>query len=268
MTDYGEIVALHGDHAVAATNREGVKIAMQDTSIDMSMTAWSTDFITDLISLVEDGEVPMSRIDESATRLLVLKEELGLLDHPYELLGEESPLDATVGSDEDKASALDAIRESVTLLKNDNGLLPLDKNKAMNILVAGPTGDSLSYQSGGWTIHWPGPMSDSEFEYGTTMFQGIKDLAGQGSVVDFMAGVDIEGKWTQDKNQVIDRAGQADVVVVCVGEVNYAESFGNILDLELPKGQEELVVAVASTGVPVVVILLEGRPRLLGELLW
>lgn len=113
-------------------------------------------------------------------------------------------------------------------------------------------------------MQWPGAAGDEEFSYGTTMYQGIKNLAPKGSTVDFMEGVDIDGKWEVDKDQLIDRAHKADVIVACVGEPAYAEGFGNIQDLVLPLGQEELVVALASTGVPVVVILLEGRPRLLG----
>jgi beta-glucosidase len=102
--------------------------------------------------------------------------------------------------------------------------------------------------------------------YGSTVLEGLKATAGKGSTVDFMAGTDISGAWVQDKQQLVDRASQADVVVVCVGEPAYAEGSGNIEDLLLPQGQQDLVTTLASAGVPVVVVLLEGRPRLLGSI--
>ena len=111
--------------------------------------AWDTDFTNDLIQLVEDGVIPMERLDQSVARILQLKEDLHLLDDPFALLGDESELDQAIGSDADRAIALEAIRESVTLLKNDGNVLPLDPFKSYNILVAGPTADSLTYQSGG-----------------------------------------------------------------------------------------------------------------------
>jgi beta-glucosidase len=267
VTDYGEINALHGEHATVATNREAVKLAMQDTSIDMSMTAWDVDFAKDLIDLVEKGEVPMARLDESVERIVQLKEDLGLLDHPYELVGTESPLDAKVGSMEDKRVALEAIRESITLLKNEHNLLPLDPKRKYNILVVGPTADSLTCQSGGWTMHWHGPLSDDEFSYGTTLFAAVKDMAAAGSTVDYLPGVDLNGTFVTDKEQLADRARHADLIIAGVGEGAYAEASGNILDLILPLGQEELVLwlAQASTA-PIVTVLFEGRPRLLGSI--
>ena len=267
VTDYGEVNALHGEHAIAATNREAVHISMEETSVDMSMTAWDVDFTKDLIDLVEKGTVPMSRLDESVGRILQLKEDLGLLDRPFALLGDESPLDAQLGSAADKALALHAIRESVTLLKNDKDLLPLDPKRKYNILVVGPTADSLAYQCGGWTIHWHGPLGDEEIPYGTTLFEGVSKLAANGSTVDYMAGTDTEGKFLTAKDELADRAAQADIIIVGVGEEAYAEASANIPDLVLAKGQEDLVTHLAaSSSAPIVTVLFAGRPRLLGAI--
>lgn len=309
VTDYGEVNGLHGEHAVARTNREAVKIAMLDTSIDMSMTAWDVDFATDLIDLVNKGEVPMERVDESVARCVVVpaslrpilppsvliewmqhrltptyprmppphththindsilqtKEDLGLLDHAFDLVQDDSPLDALLGSAEDKALAMEAIRESITLLKNEGNRLPLDANRPLNILVVGPTANSLSYQSGGWTMHWTGPLGDHEFNYGTTLVDGIKKLAAAGSTVDYLPGVDTEGKWVTDRDQLADRARQADVIVLGVGEKAYAEASANIPDVVLPRGQHDLATLLAAeSDAPLVTVLFQGRPRLLG----
>lgn len=267
VTDYGEINGLHGEHAIAATNREAVKIAMQDTSIDMSMTAWDVDFAKDLIDLVEKGEVPMARLDESVERIVQVKEDLGLLDHPYDLVGDDSPLDAELGSMEDKRVALEAILESITLLKNDHNVLPLDSKRKYNILVVGPTANSLTCQSGGWTMHWHGPLSEDEFSYGTTLFAAVRDMVAEGSTVDYLPGVDLGGQFVTDKDLLADRARHADLIIAGVGEGAYAEASANIPDLVLPLGQEQLVLhlAQASTA-PIVSVLFEGRPRLLGSI--
>lgn len=178
---------------------------------------------------------------------------------------DDSPLDAEVGSAADKALALAAIRESITLLKNDRSRLPLDPNRKLNILVVGPTGDSLAYQCGGWSIHWHGPLGDHEIPYGTTLVDGIKQLAAPGSTVDYLQGVDVDGKWVTDKDSLSDRARQADVVVLAVGEKAYAEAAANIPDVVLPQGQHDLATLLASvTDAPIVTVIFEGRPRLLG----
>ena len=197
--------------------------------------------------------------------ILQTKEDIGLLDHPETLVQNESPLDALIGSAEDKALALETIRESVTLLKNEKGFLPLDANRTLNILVVGPTGDSLSYQCGGWTIHWHGPLGDHEIPYGTTLVEGLQQLAAAGSTVDFLEGVDAQGKWVTDRDRLADRARQADVIVLSVGEHAYAEAAANIPDVDLPRGQHDLATLLASASdAPIVTVLFEGRPRLLG----
>ncbi|TFJ88175.1 hypothetical protein NSK_000527 [Nannochloropsis salina CCMP1776] len=265
VTDYGEINALHGEHAVASNSREAVRIAMEDTSIDMSMTAWDVDFAKDLIKLVEAGEVSISRLDESVARILQTKEDLGLLDHPYGLVQDESPLDAHLGSAADKEVALDVIRESVTLLKNEHDVLPLDPKRQYNILVTGPTAHSLAFQCGGWTIHWHGPLGDEEINYGSTLFDGLRNVTD--SVVDFLPGVDIDGRFITDKDVLADRAAQADLIIVGIGEAAYAEAAANIQDLVLSRGQEELVMLLArSSTAPIVTVIFEGRPRLLGSI--
>eukprot|EP00002_Diphylleia_rotans_P002958 TRINITY_DN1195_c0_g1_i1.p1 TRINITY_DN1195_c0_g1~~TRINITY_DN1195_c0_g1_i1.p1 ORF type:complete len:770 (-),score=172.75 TRINITY_DN1195_c0_g1_i1:210-2519(-) len=263
VTDWAEIINLHEWHKIASSEKEATRISMQQTSIDMSMVPFSASFATNLIQLVRDGIVNASRVDESAARILDLKDRLGLLENPIQ---PTNP--GLVGLADDYQLSLDGARESIVLTKNDN-LLPLNPRNLRRIAVVGPTGNSLTYQSGGWTIHWQGANTDSEFPYGITIFQSLKNLAAASNVeVTFNNGCGITAETCDaaELNAAVDAARNSDVVVLCIGEPAYAEKPGDITDLALYAGQIELGRAIAATGTPVVLVILEGRPRLLKNL--
>ncbi|CAM9243209.1 unnamed protein product, partial [Choristocarpus tenellus] len=258
-------------------------MTMKDTSIDMSMVPLTSSFWESLVSLVNSGKVSEERIDLSVRRVLSLKEALGLLDSPVPSL--QSPLLNNVGSEEDKESCREAAREAVTLLKNEkkhtsamNGndnekVLPLDRLSMNKVLVVGPSCDSLVLQSGGWTHHWQGAYSEEEFveEEGITILEGIKTISkagGDGSDFEVvnMVGVSIEGHLEGDRDKAIAEAVTADAVVVCIGEGAYAEKPGDISDLSLPSTLTDLVIdleGATSDATPVILVLVQGRPRLL-----
>ena len=242
VTDYQEIENLVLWHKVTDTYKDATRIAMEDTSIDMSMVPLDSYFTTDVIDLVNEGLGPESRIDESVTRILQLKQDLGLFDYPIVSL--DDVLIGQVGQASDWDVALDTSRESITLLKNEAGFLPLSKTDAsMNIFVTGPTCNSKAYQTGGWSIHWQGPVSDTELPVGYSMLEGIQDVF-QGPVT-FYAGVDIDATNTSavDIATLDTLANAANVIVACVGEPTYTEKPGDIDQLDLPAGQTQYVVA-------------------------
>lgn len=181
VTDYMEIQNLVDWHKVASTNREAVKIAMLDTTIDMSMVPLDGSFFTDLIDLVQTGEVPISRIDDSVRRILQLKQTLGLFDEFVPSI-EDDVLVPTVGQTSDWNASLAAALESVTLLKNvprispDVSMLPLSLSVPPQLVVTGVGCDSLVSQTGGWTFHWQGASNNTEFTNGVTIRAGLQTL--------------------------------------------------------------------------------------------
>lgn len=263
VTDWEEIKQLHRFHKTASSFKDAVRLAMQETSIDLSMVPSDNSFFEYLVELVQEGVIPESRLDESVARILTLKEKLGLFDAPFP--DPNNPLLGTIGGKEDRDAALEAARESIILAENKNGFLPLSTTKHKRILVAGPSCDSLTYMAGGWSVNWQGAPVDSLFTYGTTVLQGIRDMV-SGTDVEVIPrrGCGIDG--TSDPYEfedVVKEASIADAIVLCMGETHYTEIPGNIDDLTLVEGQRNLIKAVADTGKPVAVVLFEGRPRVL-----
>lgn len=201
------------------------------------------DFITLLKELVNENKVPANRIDDAVRRILKVKFELGLFENPMT----DKNLTAQVGSKEHRQIARDAVRQSLVLLKNDNKVLPLSKN-LKHIHVTGKSADDIGNQCGGWTISWQG-KSGNVISGGTTILQAIKNTASKKTIVTSSAdGSGAEG---------------ADVCVVVVGETPYAEMFGDREDLSLPKEDVAAIEKAKASGVPVVVVLLSGRPMLI-----
>jgi beta-glucosidase len=254
VTDWAEIKNLHGWHRVAKSQNDAVRMAMLQTSVDMSMVPLDLSFYEELMELVAAGIVSEARVDESAERVMQLKKDLGLLDDRY-IRGED-----TVGDDESRQQALEAIRESVTLLEND-GVLPLRDNQ--KILVAGPLAASVGLLVGGWGAAWQG-APDSAYRYGTTVLDGVQEVAGtRGTDVAFERALqspeaDLDAS---DLEKVLAEAASSDVVVLALGESTYAEKPGDIDDLMLPSGQLALLRALTASATPVVVVLVQGRPR-------
>ncbi|KAJ1675072.1 hypothetical protein EV182_001993 [Spiromyces aspiralis] len=261
VTDWGEVQKTVYEHFTAENFRQAALQTMQHTSVDLSMIAEDDSFGRDLIALVDAGLLDVARIDESVGRLLQLKKDLGLFDDPFT----DRSLIETVGSKQDREAAIEAGRQSLTLLKNDNGALPLRLTD--NVLVVGPTADSIRFLSGGWSVHWQGPSEeegDSVYgDQGATILDGIGQITGERHRPTFVNSTTIDGNVTQsDLEAVIAAARKADKVVVCLGEHTYAEAPGNIDHLDLPQGQIDLVNTIAkATDAKIAVVLVEGRPR-------
>ena len=243
ISDYNAIDALPGDFASQIKQSA-------NAGMDMYMvTRRYRKFFTTLKRLVEQGDVPMSRIDDAVTRILRVKFALGLMDEGRSPLADRS-LQKAFGSPEHRAVARRAVRESLVLLKNETGILPLSK-RAKRIHVAGKSADDLGNQCGGWTITWQG--KSGKRTTGTTVLTAIRTAVSQGTRVSY----------SRDGSG----AAGADVGVVVVGETPYAESAGDREDLALAKEDVEAIAAVRGAGVPVVVVLLSGRPMIVTQML-
>ncbi len=253
VTDWEDIIRLHTRHNVAGTPRAAVVMAV-NAGIDMSMVPNDFSFFDLLKEAVQKNEVPVSRIDDAVRRILLLKFRLGLYENPYP----EAAAAANFGKVAYQTLALDAAHEAMTLLKNENHILPLSKNT--KILVAGPAAQSISALNGCWSYTWQGKDEQWYPKDSKTILQAIADKIGTAQVITTTAkGFDDAANFDADKLKV--SAANADVIVLCLGENAYAESPGNIRDLVLPEEQLNLAKAAASTGKPVILVLSEGRPR-------
>jgi beta-glucosidase len=255
VSDWEDIGKLVTSHHTSATESDATRDAVL-AGIDMSMVPSSYSFPDLLVPLVESGAVPgvpMSRIDEAVTRILTMKARLGLFDDP--LRGTKASVEA--GSPDARQLALAAARESIILLKNASRTLPLAPTA--RVLVTGPTADSLLALNNGWTLTWQGDRKDLYPADRPTIRGALeKRLAGRVTYVpgaDYAKEIDIAAARAA--------AAQADAVVLCLGELAYAETPGNIDDLELPEPQLRLAREVSAAGKPVILLLLEGRPRLI-----
>ncbi len=263
VTDYAEIENLVNWHKAADTQRNAIKMTMLDTSIDMSMVPMDTSFYTLLLDLVNSGEVPESRLDESVRRILQVKEDLGLFADPIPSL--DDPNVATVGQDSDWDLSLEAARGSIALVQNTGAALPIATTQ--NVFATGPTCDSLTSQSGGWSIHWQGAVNDTEFSRGVTVLGGIRALF-TGSVATLPGpALDAADLSAVDMDQVYAAVDAANTVVVCVGEGSFAEKPGDIDDLALPQGQVDYVTAIRAHAptANIVLVIVSQRPRLLHD---
>jgi beta-glucosidase len=208
-----------------------------------------------LIQLVKVGRVPMTRIDEAVRRILHLKFDLGLFENPTLL----AP-GAAFGTSESRYASLQAARESMTLLKNDRNLLPLAKNS--KVLVTGPTATSLVSLNNGWTYVWQGDNAGLYPKDRPTILQAIQEKVG--TKLTYVPGTTLDKEI--DIQAAVRAALEADVAIVCVGEGSYAETPGNITDLSLAEPQLRLAEAIEATGKPVVLVLVEGRPRVINRI--
>ena len=257
VSDWEDIKKLVTMHRVAATEKEATRSAVL-AGIDMSMVPADYSFSDLLVQLVEQGAVPMSRIDEAVRRILIMKARLGLFDDP--LRGTRAS--TQVGSRASRRVALDAARQSIVLLKNAGGVLPLASTA--RVLVTGPTADSLPSLSNGWTLTWQGDRSEIYPRDRATIRGALE--AKLGARMTFVPGVDYDNANAVDISAAVKAAAAMDLVVLCVGERSYAETPGNIDDLTLSDAQLRLGRALAATGKPIVVVLVEGRPRIIHDL--
>lgn len=264
VTDWADIDNLYKRDHVAKDKKEAIKLAI-NAGIDMSMDPYDWKFCTLLKELVEEGEVPMSRIDDAVARILRLKFRLGLFDKPY-----YDPADFPLfGSAEFAAAALQAAEESMVLLKNSDGILPLAKG--VKLLVTGPNANSMRTLNGGWSYSWQGDKADECAEQYNTILEALTAKFGAENI-SYEAGVTYKngGSWWEENQPEIEKAVAAaadvDYIVACVGENSYCETPGNLTDLNMSANQRALVKALAATGKPVILILNEGRPRLIADI--
>ncbi|HSZ33370.1 MAG TPA: glycoside hydrolase family 3 N-terminal domain-containing protein [Puia sp.] len=254
VTDWEDIIRLHTRHLVANSPRQAVVMAI-NAGIDMSMVPMDYSFFDLLKEAVQKNEVSIARVNEAVGRILTLKFRLGLFDNPYP---EEASL-ANFGRPEYQQIALRAAQESMTLLKNQNNVLPLSKDK--KVLVAGPSASSIAPLNGCWSYTWQGNQEQWYPADSKTIGETISEKTGGKSTVISVKGFDNPQNF--DTIRLKSAAADADVIVLCLGENAYAESPGNIQDLSLPENQMALARAAAATGKPVILVLTEGRPRLI-----
>ena len=255
VTDWQDIEKLVFFHHLVPDNNEAIYLAIQ-AGIDMSMVPSDYSFGDGLYQLVTSGRIPESRIDESVERILQLKEDLGLFGPNY--FPTNQTLIDSVGSDWE--ASIEIARQSITLLKNQNQVLPITYAPA-KILVTGPAGNSLSVLAGGWSIHWQG-AEDYEFPYGTTIYEGISQFAAPNTEVVWNQGVNFTN--VIDIQSVVNDASTSNLIVLCLGEAAEAETPGDINDLSLSAPQIQLYTALENLGIPIVLVLVEARPRILG----
>jgi beta-glucosidase len=256
VSDWMDIKKLVGVHRIAPNEKEATRIAVL-AGIDMSMVPSDYSFSDLLLELAQEGKVPVSRIDEAVRRILTVKYQMGLFDDP--LRGMESK--TVVGSPESRQVSLEAARESITLLKNENHALPL--SKTAHILVTGPDADSLIPLNNGWTYTWQGDRASAYPKDHATILKAIQEKIGAGNVT-YVPGTTVDHE--ADVAKAAEAASKADAVVICIGEWAYAETPGNITDLTLPDAQLLLVQRIEETKKPVILVLTEGRPRVINRI--
>ncbi|MDJ0732482.1 MAG: glycoside hydrolase family 3 N-terminal domain-containing protein [Nostocaceae cyanobacterium] len=253
VSDWEDVKNLYNRDRVASSPKEAVLMAVM-AGIDMSMVPYDFSFYNYLIELVKEGKIPQSRIDESVRRILRVKFALNLFDNPYPNL----QMKDKVGSPEFAQVSLQAAREALTLLKNDNGLLPLNKNQ--KILVTGPNANLRSVLNGGWTYTWQGNEESLYPKTQKTILSGLQAKLGRANIT-YIEGTKFDEAVNID--QAVAAAKNVDVAIVVLGEETYTETPGNIHDLALPAAQLQLAAAIEKTGTPVVLVLVEGRPRII-----
>ena len=256
VSDWEDIKRLVTAHHVAANEKEATRMAIM-AGIDMSMVPSDYSFSDLLYQLVQEGTVPMSRIDEAVRRILTLKFELGL----FNASSAKGDSAHSVGSPESRQVSLQAARESITLLKNEHDTLPFRKNA--RVLVTGPTADSLLSLNNGWTYTWQGDRLSTYPKDYLTLRQAIQAKVGAANTF-YAPGTEINQ--VTDIDQAVQAARQADCVVLALGEGAYAEGVGDIPDLTLPQPQLQLAQAMIATGKPVALVLIEGRPRVISAI--
>lgn len=257
VTDWKDIIYLNTRHKVAETKRDAVRIAVM-AGIDMSMVPEEFTFYTDLVDLVKKGEVPMARIDDAVTRILRMKFELNLFQNTVANLKDYPKF----GSAEHIQEAYKTAAESITLLKNKEAVLPL--NKSEKILVTGATANSMKNLNGGWSYTWQGENSDTYAAEKLTILEAFQAKLGKENVL-YTPGADIEKEDDAEIQKAVELAKSASKIVLCLGEKNYTETPGDISNIFMSKSQVKLALALAQLNKPVILVLNEGRPRLISD---
>lgn len=256
VSDWEDIKRLFTRDKVADSPKEAVRLAVM-AGVDMSMVPTDLSFYELLLELAKEGKVPMSRIDEAVSRILYVKMKTGLFENPYP----DKTLLPKFASPENTEANLKAASESIILLKNDKNVLPLKKDQ--QVFVTGPTSNLLTVLNGGWTVTWQGnEESLMQKDKKTVALAMVSEVSSKKIIFNEGCTFDKE----LDVENALKLAKQSDVVVLCLGEPAYCETPGNITDLTLPKVQLDYAKKIIATGKPVVLVMLEGRPRIITEI--
>ena len=264
ITDWADINNLYTREMVAKDKKDALRIAI-NAGIDMIMEPYSCDACGYLIELVKEGKIPMSRIDDACRRVLRIKYRLDLFKNPTQKLKNYPKF----GGEEFAKLALEGATESMVLLKNEGNILPLQHGK--KILLTGPNANQMRCLDGGWSYTWQGHRTDEFAGKYNTIYEAFCNEYGKENVI-LNQGVTYNEKgkyWEENEPQILGAvaaAKDADVIVACIGENSYTETPGNLTDLWLSENQRNLVKALAQTGKPVILVLNEGRPRLIADI--
>ena len=264
ITDWADINNLYTREMVAKDKKDALRIAI-NAGIDMIMEPYSCDACGYLVELVKEGKIPMSRIDDACRRVLRMKYRLDLFKNPTQKLKNYPKF----GGQEFAKLALEGATESMVLLKNEGNILPLQQGK--KILLTGPNANQMRCLDGGWSYTWQGHRADEFAGKYNTIYEAFCNEYGKENVI-LNQGVTYNEKgkyWEENEPQIqgaVDAAKNVDVIVACIGENSYTETPGNLTDLWLSENQRNLVKELAKTGKPVVLVLNEGRPRLIADI--
>lgn len=264
ITDWADINNLYTREMVAKDKKDALRIAI-NAGIDMIMEPYSCDACGYLVELVKEGKIPMSRIDDACRRVLRMKYRLDLFKNPTQKLKNYPKF----GGQEFAKLALEGATESMVLLKNEGNILPLQHGK--KILLTGPNANQMRCLDGGWSYTWQGHRADEFAGKYNTIYEAFCNEYGKENVI-LNQGVTYNEKgkyWEENEPQIqgaVDAAKDADIIVACIGENSYTETPGNLTDLWLSENQRNLVKELAKTGKPVVLVLNEGRPRLIADI--
>lgn len=264
ITDWADINNLYTREMVAKDKKDALRIAI-NAGIDMIMEPYSCDACGYLVELVKEGKIPMSRIDDACRRVLRMKYRLDLFKNPTQKLKNYPKF----GGEEFAKLALEGATESMVLLKNEGNILPLQHGK--KILLTGPNANQMRCLDGGWSYTWQGHRADEFAGKYNTIYEAFCNEYGKENVI-LNQGVTYNEKgkyWEENEPQIqeaVTAAKDADVIVACIGENSYTETPGNLTDLWLSENQRNLVKALAQTGKPVILVLNEGRPRLIADI--
>lgn len=264
VTDWADINNLYTREHIAADRKEAVALGI-NAGIDMIMDPYDPEVCKDIIAAVNEKMIPMSRIDDAVRRVLRLKVRLGLFENPVWNVDNYDKFACKEFQD----NSYDAAVESMVLLKNEDNVLPISAGK--KILVVGPNANSMRTLNGGWSYTWQGDADKFASQY-NTIFEALQKVYGEKNV-SYVAGVNYNmasRKWDKETDIDIDAAvraaRKADIIVACIGENTYCETPGNINDLNLSSNQKELVKSLGKTGKPIVMVLNEGRPRIINDI--
>lgn len=264
VTDWADVQNLLSRDHIAKDYRDAIRIAI-NSGIDMVMEPYNLRFCEELVQLVKEGEVSQKRIDDAVRRVLRLKFRLGLFDRPSWSRSEYPDF----GSPQHEAVAKAAADESITLLKNEDNILPL--KKGARLLVTGPNANSMRTLNGGWSYSWQGEKVEEFAQQYNTIFEALQKKFGETNVK-YEPGVTykMDGQYFEENPPEIPKAIAAatgvDYIVLCVGENSYCETPGNLDELSLSENQIQLALALQKTGKPIVLVLNEGRPRIIREI--